>query len=283
MVKTTTTINGRLVERRQAKISVFDNSLLYAEGLFETFLGVGEEAIFADEHFDRLVRGARTIGLELPVPVDRLRMWATRTLRAHRSPLKKLRLTVTAGESARWLGRSGRPQVILTAAQHKLPSKPFQLLVSDYKVDHLSIFRQVKTLSYALNAAALKQAIEAGCDDALLINQRGNVAEVTSANVFWVDNGHVFTPPITAGCLEGVTRRIVLREAQKIGIRVKEKRCPLNCLLEADEVFISSSLKLVIGVAMIHHDRRRHRLSSGPITVSLRDHFLRLAGLERAI
>jgi len=279
VVRTATTINGRLVSRRLAKISIFDNSLLYAEGLFETFLAVGEQAIFAEEHFDRLQRGAKTIGLDLPVSIDRLQTWVKRTLRAHRSPLKKLRLTVTSGESARWLGRSGRPQVILSAAPHQLPTKPFRLYVSDFKIDHRSIFRPVKTLSYAINAAALKQALEANCDDALLLNQLGNVAEVTSANVFWIDGDFVFTPPLTAGCLEGVTRRIVLREAKQLGIRIKEKRCPLSCLLEADEVFISSSLKLVVGVGMIHYDRKRHRLPTGPVTSTLQDHFRRLAGV----
>jgi len=250
VVKTVTSINGRLVPKREARVSVFDNSLLYAEGLFETFLAVDDNAIFSKEHLQRLTRGAKTIGLDLPATPDRLTKWMKRILRAHPSRIKKLRLTLTSGESARWLGRSGRPQIILSAAPHKLPTEPFRLHVSRFKVDHQSIFRQIKTLSYAINAAAFKKALELECDDAPL------------------------------GCLEGVTRRIVLREAQQLGIRIHEQRCSLDRLAKADEVFISSSLKLLIGVGLIKHGRRRLRFRPGPVADVLRHHFLHLAGIQ---
>lgn len=280
MVKTVTTINGRFVEKTKARVSVFDNSLLYAEGLFETFLAVDDRPVFVDEHLDRLYRGAETIGLTIPADRDRLVEWMRRTLRRHPSRIKKLRLTVTAGESARWLGRQGKPQVILSAAPHQMPTEPFRLLVSDFKVDHLSEFRQVKTISYAINAAALREAHKRGYDDALLLNQRGNVAEVTSANIFWIEDGRIHTPPCSAGCLEGVTRRIVLREARGLGMAITETKCPMTCLEATEEVFISSSLKLIIPVGEIRHGRRRLRFTPGPIARKLGAHFKKLAGIE---
>ena len=280
MVTTVTSINGRLVEREDARVSVFDNSLLYAEGLFETLLAIGDHLVFAGEHLRRLYRGARIIGLDIPVSPQKLTRWMIKTVRAHPDHIIKLRLTVTGGEAARWVGRQGKPQIILSASPHQMPEKPFRLHVSEFKVDQKSIFRRIKTISYAIHAAALKQARQRGCDDALLLNQNQQVAEVTSANLYWARNGRVFTPPIGSGCLEGITRKIVLREGRKLGHVISEKDASLDRLLDADEVFISSSLKLVVGVSHIRVGRKNHTFPSGPITDLFAEHFRRLVRLS---
>ncbi len=282
MVTTVTSINGRLVEREDARISVFDNSLLYAEGLFETLLAIDDRLVFAREHLRRLYRGARVIGLEIPVSPEKLTRWMVKTVRAHPDHITKLRLTVTSGEAARWVGRQGKPQVVLSASPHRMPEKPFRLHVSEFKVDQKSIFRRIKTISYAIHAAALKQARQKGCDDALLLNQNHQVAEVTSANLYWVRKGRVFTPPIGSGCLEGITRKIVLREARKLGHVITERNASLDRLLDADEVFISSSLKLIVGVSRIRVGRRNHSFRPGPITGRLSEHFHHLVRLSRS-
>ncbi len=278
-LKTVTSINGRIVRRGQDKISVFDNSLLYAEGLFETFLAVDDRVVFGDDHLRRLYKGAEVIGLKIPASAARLKSWVKQTLRAHPDRIKKLRLTVTSGESARWVGTDGKPQVILSASPHQLPVEPFKLHVSEFKVDQKSVFRIIKTLSYAIHAAALKQARAARCDDALLLNESDQVAEVTSANVYWVKRGKIYTPPIGSGCLDGVTRKIVLRQAKKLGFSVHERNGRLSTLLDADEVFISSSLKLIVGVDLIKVGRKSHTVSTGPITQEFSDHFRRMTGL----
>lgn len=279
MLKTVTTINGRFRDRKDACISVFDNSLLYADGLFETFLAIDDHIVFVDEHIKRLYRGAKVIGLDIPVTPERLTAWMKKTVRAHPDRITKLRLTLTAGEAARWVGRQGKPQVILSASPHTMPERPFRIQVSRFRVDHKSVFRRIKTLSYVIHAAALQQSRRAGCDDALLLNQDDKVAEVTSANVFWVKSGRIYTPPISSGCLEGITRKIVFKEARRIGYSVIEKNCSLSQLLESDELFISSSLKLVVGVSMVKVGRKSHKLPTGPITASLADQFYRLVGL----
>lgn len=280
MLKTVTTINGRFRDRQDARISVFDNALLYAEGLFETLLAVDDRIIFLEEHINRLYRGAKVLGLNIPVTSERLSTWMKKTVRAHPDRITKLRLTLTAGEAARWVGRQGKPQVILSASPHALPEQPFRIQVSRFRVDHKSVFRRIKTLSYVIHAAALQQARRADCDDALLLNQDDKVAEVTSANVFWVKNGRIFTPPISSGCLEGITRKIVIKEARRIGHPVAEKSCSLSRLLESDELFISSSLKLVVGVSMVKVGRKGYKLPSGPITADLARQFYRLVGLD---
>lgn len=279
-MKTVTTINGRFRDRKDARISIFDNALLYAEGLFETLLAVDDRIIFLEEHLSRLYRGAKVLGLDIPVTSERLSTWMKKTVRAHPDRITKLRLTLTAGEAARWVGRQGKPQVILSASPHVMPEQPFRIQVSRFRVDHKSVFRRIKTLSYVIHAAALQQARRAGCDDALLLNQDDKVAEVTSANVFWVKNGRIFTPPISSGCLEGITRKIVIKEARRIGHPVAEKSCSLSQLLESDELFISSSLKLVVGVSMVKVGRKGYKLPTGPITADITNQFYRLVGLD---
>jgi len=268
-LKTVTTINGRKVDRTRARISVFDNSLLYAEGLFETMLVIDGRVIFADRHLRRLAKGAEVIGLKLPVNRVTLLRWMQRTAKAHPAHTVKLRLTVTSGEAARWVGVPGKPQVILSASPHEMPLRPYQLQVSDLRVQSDSIFRQIKTISYAVHAAALKRARRVTCDDALLLNEHEKIAEVTSANIFWVRRGKLYTPPLSAGCLEGVTRAVLIAEAERAGLPVREKLETLQKLTTADEIFITSSLKLVIGVAEIRHQRKRYSFRVGPVTERL--------------
>jgi len=267
------------VEKKDALISVFDNSLLYAEGLFETFLAIDDRIIFVEDHLKRLYKGAEVIGLKIPVSSDKLIKWMIKTARLHPGKIKKLRMTITSGEASKWIGKQGKSQVILSASPHKMPEKPFALLVSQYRVDQNSIFRRIKTISYAIHAVALKQAHEKKYDDALMLNEKGNIAEVTSANIFWIEKGKIFTPPINAGCLEGVTRKSVLTESRKIGIEISERNITLSKMLKADEIFISSSLKLIIGVGKIIEGRKVHLIPAGPVTAALSIHFRKLVSL----
>lgn len=277
-LKTVTTINGEYVPELKARISVFDNSLLYAEGLFETLLAFGDRILYLDEHLERLYTGADVIGLKMPVSRGRLVRWMRQTLQRHPDYLKKLRLTVTSGESERWTGVGGKPQVILSAAPHVFPDKPARLHVSQFRVDHRSVFRQVKTISYAINAAALKRARDAGCDDAILINEGGYVAEVTSANIYWVKRLKIHTPPLSAGCLGGVTRTVALRGAPKLGLEIIERTGTVDSMLKADEVFITSSTRLVQGVCQIRHGGQDYHFDPGPVTQQVSDFFMSAQG-----
>ena len=274
--KTVTSINGRLVKRGDDKISVFDNALLYAEGLFETILAVDNRMIYFDDHYKRLKKGAKVMGLKLPVDKATLKKWAEKTLKAHPARIKKLRLTVTSGESARYVGVQGKQQIIFSTSPHEMPTKPFKLLVSEFKVDQDSIFRRIKTLSYVIHAAALKQAKKLNYDDALMLNENNRVAEVTSANIFWVKKNRIFTTPLDSGCLEGITREHIIKEAKKLGYKIEEKRITFANLLKADEIFISSSLKIISPVNQIRNADEIYRIKPGDIADKLYNHFVKL-------
>ena len=276
---TVTLVDGRLVDDRKPQVSVFDNALLYAEGLFETCLGIDSRVVFVREHLERLWRGARVTGFGIPACRERIATWLHRACRLHPDRITQIRLTVTAGESARWTGVPGKPRILISAAPYTMRQEPYRLWVSDLRVDQHSIFRRIKTVSYGIHAAALKQAHRHGCEDALLLNERGHIAEATSANIFWIRRGRLYTPPLDAGCLDGITRRKILVLARRMGLPVVEKTGPLDHLAAADEVFISSSLKLAAPVGSIRDGRHRHRFPVGPVTLELAHRFFRLTGL----
>jgi branched-chain amino acid aminotransferase len=278
-----TSINGRIVPPRQAHISVIDNSFLYAEGLFETFLAVDDRLIFATRHFRRLKNGARVIGLKLPVGAAHLQKWMTAVARRHPARYKKVRLTITSGDSPRWTGKPGTPRVVISVSRHDPPEEPFKLLASEFLVDQDSVFRRIKTISYAIQAAAFRKALAKGYDDALLLNESKHVAEVTSANIFWVKDGVICTPPLSAGCLEGVTRQAVIAVAKRMRLKLVEQDDTLKGLLAADEVFISSSLKLVIGVRVIADGLRRTAFPDGPATRRLHEYFRHMVDFDHPL
>ena len=263
-------INGKAVPNNRAKISVFDNSLFYADGLFETLMAIGDKPVFLDDHLHRLERGADLIGIKLPVSVNTISRWIKDANRKNRAPVKKIRVTVTAGDSAFWAGKKSAPRIIIIVTEYEIPIKPFRLTVSPFMVDGKSPFRNVKTLSFVIEMTSRKHAYSAKYDDGILINRRGNIAETTSANLFWVKKGVLYTTPLTAGCLDGMTRKHIIELANESEIPIRVKNIKLNELLKSDEIFVTSSLKLLLPVISIDTDRR-YKYKSGSLTKRLKN------------
>ena len=266
MTKTVTSINGCIVTGKEARISVYDNSLLYAEGLFETFLAIDGRLAFPKDHFIRLRNGAGLLGLRLTASENKLEMWLKNTARAHPARLTRLRLTITSGESAVWTGKRGRSQVICSAVEHRFDNRPLKLYAPESKIDASLSFNRIKTISYGAKVAALREAQNKNCDDALLINNSGNISELTSANIFWTKKNRIYTPSLKAGCLEGVTRKLILREAKKNRWQIIEKDCSLKELKSAYEVFSSSSVRLVRPIGEIRAKNFKAKFEVGPMS-----------------
>jgi branched-subunit amino acid aminotransferase/4-amino-4-deoxychorismate lyase len=272
-------MNGRKIAPTAARISVFDNSLLYGEGLFETLLAVNGQPINLKEHLDRLYRGAQITGVKIQPSKADVEHWIERILHFHSTWVAKVRITVTTGESGRWVGIQGPGQFIISASPHEVPDKPFKLHVSEFKLDADSPFRNIKTLSYGLHAAAFRKAQAAKSDDALMLNNKGKVAETTSANIFWVKKGQIYTTPLNSGCLEGVTRKQVMVEAKKLGFKVAEKDETVAGIGSAEEVFITSSLKLATPVGKIVDGKKTYSFKTGPVTRQISDLLAQITGI----
>jgi len=278
--KVITTINGKFVSESQARISVYDNSLLYGEGLFETYMSANNQIAFAREHFERLQKGAKLLGLKIPVESKILHTWLAKTTAKHPAKIKRLRLTITSGDSPIWLAKPGKPRVIISAIEHKFDLSPQKLFVPEFRVDGESSFNQIKTIAYGLRAAALRASQKNGCEDALLLNNKNNVSELTSANIFWVENGKIYTPPLSAGCLEGVTRRIILEEGRVQNWGIEERNCTLNDLAGAAEVFSTSSVRLARPVGEIKSANFTAKLNRGKCWNQIFTHLCRMLDIE---
>ena len=176
-MKINCSIDGKVLPASKALVSIFDNALFYADGLFETFLAVNDRAIFLEDHLERFENGARLININIPVSRKKLSQWINDSIALNPAPVKKVRVTLTAGDSRFWSGRKQKPRLLIIVAEHRLPNKPFRLNVSPYVVDERSPFRRVKTLSFVLEMSSRKLAYIDGFDDAILLNHKGNVAD----------------------------------------------------------------------------------------------------------
>ncbi|MEX1006422.1 MAG: aminotransferase class IV [Acidimicrobiia bacterium] len=257
-------VNGKVVDAEAARVSPFDHGLLVGDGVFET-LRVYDGRPFAwRRHLDRLEYSANGLGLVAP---DRaiLQAAAHALLRANDLQEARLRITVTGGVQP--LGserRDTRPTVIVAASDVKSVSPTISVVVVAWTRNERGATAGLKTISYAENVRALAYAQERGAGEAIFRNTRDELCEATGSNVFVVRNGELRTPPASAGCLLGVTRALVLELGQELGIECHEVAMPVDALADADEAFLTSSVREVQTITQV--DGRALPNAPGPIT-----------------
>lgn len=245
-------INGAFVPEKKAVVSVFDRGFLYGDGLFETIRVFNGKPFRWQEHIERLRAGAEFLKIRLPCSPKRLQSIANKLIRENKMPDCLLRLTLTRGIGAAGysparahkptLAMALRPTPKMDGAhppQWKLVGSSFRLIADD----PLGRFKTCNKLPQIL---ARVEADEAGADEALLLNTDGFVAEGTSSNVFWIRGGAIYTPPIAAGILAGVTRSVVFELAAKLGIPIRENKIPLKNLRRMDGLFLSLTSRGIV-------------------------------------
>ena len=251
-------INGALVPRREAMISPFDRGILYGYGLFETMRSYGGRVFSLDRHLARLMCSADKIGLDASLDPAALRQAIHRTLEANKLMDARIRLTVTAGEGERGLAppTSGMLTIMVVAEELVLP--PPQAYEDGIHAAVVSVRRNsqsplsgIKSIGYLDNLLAHSEAVAAGAEEAILLNERGFVAECSTSNIFLVVEGRLFTPSAESGILPGITREVVLELALNLGIAVEEEEIPLAQLLRADEAFLTNSVVEVMPIAKV--------------------------------
>lgn len=253
-------LNGTLVDAADAMVPALDHGLTVGDGAFETLRTERGTPFAVTRHLRRLRRSLEGLGLRLDRPDDELR-GALVEVASHVDGPAKLRLTVTAGPGP--LG-SGRDDAGLTVYVAGAPLDPWPqtsaAVTVPWRRNEHSPVAGLKTTSYAENVVALAAARRQGADEAILANTAGELCEGTGTNVFVVHDGTIRTPPLSAGCLAGITRELVL-ECSDLGI--VEERMPLDVLATADEVFVTSSTRDVQG---LHRLDERALVAPGPRT-----------------
>ncbi len=252
-------INGKLYDKEDAKISVYDHGLLYGDGVFEGMRSYGGKVFQLDKHIDRLYHSARAICLEIPIQPDEMVQAVNDTLKENDIDDGYVRLVVTRGVGTLGLdpNKCSDPQVIIIADAITLyPDEFYQngleiITVSTIRNHPAALNPRIKSLNYLNNILAKIEGLQAGCVEALMLNHKGEVAECTGDNIFLVKNGKISTPPTDAGILEGITREVVIDLARKNDIEVQEVPLTRHDVFVADECFLTGSAAEVVPVVKV--------------------------------
>ena len=245
--------NNRIVPLEEVHLSPGQVGLLTGWGIFTT-LRIYRGVPFAFErHWARMTRDAQRLEIEMPFEYERVRQAIIDLAAANRRPESMARVSFVKNQGGMWAQADHLPPTDLLIFTRQLKAWPavHKLVLQPGGIFSGGQYAGAKMLSWVPHAAALQRAHEGGFDDALLLNEKHQLAECTSANVFLVRDGRVLTPPLSSGCLSGITRDVLLDIAPKAGFEIQEVALTIDDLSAAQEVFISSTTREVAGVGAI--------------------------------
>ncbi|GAB2837075.1 aminodeoxychorismate lyase [Actinoallomurus bryophytorum] len=253
-------INGALHAPEDARVSVFDHGILVGDGVFETIKAVRGEAFALTRHLDRLAVSAAGLGLPSP-DLEAIRQGTLDVLAAAPAwDLARIRITYTSGVGPLGSdrGTSGSTAIVAAASQQPFPATG-DVSVVPWPRNERGALSGLKTTSYGDNAKALEYAHSRGGAEAIFGNLAGNLCEGTGSNVFLVRGGRLITPPLSSGCLAGITRALVLE-----WVGGEEVDVPLPAFAEADEAFLTSTTRDVQPIRAV--DGAVFPAAPGPVT-----------------
>ena len=268
-------LNGELVNKEDAMVSVFDHGLLYGDGVFEG-IRLYDGCVFKlDEHLERLEYSAKAILLSLPMSRQEIADAVCDTCRANNLSNGYVRLVVTRGVGHLGLTPDGcgPPSVIIIADDIQLyPEELYEkglkiISVPTRRINASALPPAVKSLNYLNNILAKIEAKKVGFQEALMLNDKGEIAECTGDNVFVLSKGVLYTPPLDAGSLRGITRAAVMDIASDLGIPCREQALTRYDLWTAEECFLTGTAAEVIPCVEVDH-RQVGNGEPGPTTKS---------------
>lgn len=252
--------NGAMVDPEAPAVSVLDHGFTVGDGVFEAVKVVDNSPFALTRHLDRLGRSARGLGLPDP-DVDRIRGAIDEVLQGQHIDWGRIRITFTAGISPLGSNRATSEPTLVVVATQAQPYPPVTKVVTvPWPRNERGAVAGLKTTAYAENVIALAYAAERGGSEAIFANLAGNLCEGTGANVFCVFDGSVVTPPLSCGCLAGITRELLIEWCD-----VEERDISMLEFAEADEVFLASTTRDVQAVS--HVDDRQ--LGDIPVTTKV--------------
>ncbi|CAB3288136.1 Putative branched-chain-amino-acid aminotransferase [Methanocaldococcus lauensis] len=270
-------LNGKFVDEKDAKISVFDHGLLYGDGVFEGIRAYDGVVFMLKEHIDRLYDSAKSICLDIPLTKEEMINVVLETLRVNKLRDAYIRLVVTRGVGD--LGLDPRKCKEPTIFCIAIPMPPLlgedgirAITVSVRRLPVDVLNPAVKSLNYLNSVLAKIQANYAGVDEAFLLDDKGFVVEGTGDNIFIIKNGVLKTPPVYSSILKGITRDVVIKLAKEEGIEVVEEPLTLHDIYTADELFITGTAAEIVPVFEVD-GRVINNRKVGEITKKLREKF----------
>ena len=283
-------VDGLVTPAAEARVCVLDNGFTFGDAVYETLRTYGGRPFALDRHLGRLRRSAAGLGIALPLSDEELARRLGALLAAAGNPESYIRLMVTrgVGEVSYRFERVQGPTVVMLAKPYEpLPPERYAsgvalALVAVRRNAPQALDPALKTCNLLNNVLATREAQARGAFEAVMLNERGEVAEGAGSNVFVVHEGRLLTPPLQAGILAGITREVVLELCPELGQPVSVEPLRVQDLLRADEIFVTSTLKEVVGAATLD-GRPIGRGRPGPVTLRLlqayRDFARRACGL----
>ncbi len=252
-------LDGKLVPEAEAKISVFDHGLLYGDGIFEGIRFYNGRIFRLEQHIRRLYDSAKSILLTIPMTPEEMTRATCETVRANKLQDGYIRLLVTRGVGPMGLSpfKCPKASVVIIATSISLYSREAyengltMATCATRRPSHDVLSPLVKSLNYLNNVMAKVEAIQAGAEEGLMLNDKGLVAECTGDNIFLVRDGGIITPPLTAGALDGVTRRVVFDVCKDLSIPIRESDFSRHEIYTADECFLTGTAAEVIAAVKL--------------------------------
>ncbi len=253
-------INGQLIKETAAAVPYNNRAFRFGYGLFETMLIRGGVIQLKEYHWDRLFSGVKELGLVMPEIMDRnwIESEVIKTVKKNKlTKFCRVRLQVYAGRGGLYDGHSMWSEFIIEAIPEKqditeLNDKGVTMLISKGIVKSNDTLSHLKSNNALVYSIAARQAEEGNCDDAFVCNASGNILESTIANVFWIKDGNLYTPPLSEGCIAGVMRRYLMEQLPILGIDVVEKPLTLSELKAAEAVFLTNAIRKIKWVSSIN-------------------------------
>jgi branched-chain amino acid aminotransferase len=255
-------LDGKLVPESEAKISVFDHGLLYGDGCFEGIRIYNGRVFRLTEHLKRLYESARSICLTIPIDFAEMEKATLDTVAANHLRDGYIRLVVTRGVGSLGLNPYQCPKasvIIIASGITLYPKEKYEtglnlITCATRRPASAALSPQVKSLNYLNNIMAKIECIQAGCEEGIMLNEQGYVAECTGDNVFILKNGQIYTPTIASGALNGITRMAVIEVMQEMGLAIHEVTMTRHDIYTADECFLTGTAAEVIPA--VQYDRR---------------------------
>ncbi len=276
-------IDGKLYDEADAKLSVFDHGLLYGDGVFEGIRFYGGRVFKLEEHIDRLFDSAKAIHLTVPMGHGEMAEVVLETIRANELQDGYVRLVVTRGKGCLGLNPllCERASVVVIASkialydEEKYSQGLTVMTCGTRRPAPAALSPSVKSLNYLNNVMAKLEAITAGAEEGVMLNEQGFVAECTGDNIFVVRDGKIFTPPVSSGSLNGITRSVVIELARAEGFDLVESEMTRYDLYTADEFFLTGTAAEVVPV--VKYDARPiNDGKPGPVTLRMMEFYREL-------
>lgn len=265
-------LNGGYVPAEEAKITATIPGILHGFGLFETMRWYRGKIVYLDEHIERIMQSCRGLTIKIPYSINRIRRIIQETVKLNNLENAYVKLVL-------WKGNVGTEVLVIAKEYSPLPkykyAKGYSVCISSFRQNEDYFLSRIKSTNRILYELSFQEAKGKGCDEALILNTRGFIAEGTRSNIFLVKDNRIFTPGLDCGCLAGVTRKVIFDLAGKNHLEAYESRFTVYDLYKANEAFLTNSLMGVMPITSVERQKIGNG-KSGKVTRLLMQSYFKL-------